>query len=139
MSLQLDGALSSKAEIEGVNSELKRNNVDLKRQLDKWQNLETKGGAEIEEMRKRRIELEVRVKELEGRVRELERGEKESAKALEKERKKVEKRQTEIDKLQVRGLSPQFQNVEGPYYYGFRHSLKKLKSSPLELRRKNSD
>ena len=102
VSLQLDGALSSKADLENANNELKRNNVDLKRQLDKWQNLETKGGAEIEEMRKRRMELEVKVKGLEVRVKELEKSEKESAKALEKEKKKVEKRQAEIYKLQVR-------------------------------------
>jgi chromosome segregation ATPase len=101
VSLQLEGALSSKAQLEEANNELKRSNADLQRQLDKWQNLETKGGAEIEELRKRRIELEVRVKELEGRVKEMEKGEKESSKALEKEKRKVEKLKAEIDKLQV--------------------------------------
>ena len=52
-------------------------------------------------MRKRRVELEVKVKELEGRVKQLEKNEKDNIKALEKERKRVEKRQAEIVKLQV--------------------------------------
>lgn len=84
---------------------MKRTNADLKRQLDKWQKLENKGDAEVEEMRKRRMELEVEAKQLENRVAELEE-ELESAregdnKALEKERKKVEKLKVENDRMAV--------------------------------------
>lgn len=73
--------------------------------MDRWQNLETKGDVEMEEMRKRRIELEVQVKELQARVKELEKSEKESAKVLEKERNKVEKLKKENDRMAVSALS----------------------------------
>lgn len=38
--------------------------------MDKWQSLEGKGEKEVESLRKRRIELEVRVKELEVNLKE---------------------------------------------------------------------
>ncbi|TDL25881.1 hypothetical protein BD410DRAFT_819894 [Rickenella mellea] len=90
--LQLDGAKTTQAELETKNSELKRTNADLKRQLDKWQSLETKGGMEMEELRKRCITLEVQEKELADRVKDLE-------KALESERRKVAKLRDQNEKL----------------------------------------
>lgn len=101
ITLQLDGANSALAEMENANAELKRANTELKRQTDKWQNLETKSGAEVEETRKRKIELEVQVKELQSRVKELEKSEKECAKLLEKETKRAEKYRKESDRLSV--------------------------------------
>jgi cell division protein FtsB len=38
--------------------------------VDKWQSLEGKGEKEVESLRKRRVELEVRVKELEVNLKE---------------------------------------------------------------------
>lgn len=55
----------------------------------------------MEEMRKRRIELEVAVKGLEGRVKELEKSEREGVKALEKERKRAEKLDTRAQSFEV--------------------------------------
>ena len=101
VTLQLEGAKAVSSELEGANAELKRANADLKRQLDKWQTLETKGGAEIEEMRKRRIDLEVQVKELQGRVKDLEESEREAKKFSEKDQKKIAKLQKEISRLEV--------------------------------------
>jgi len=89
--LQLDGAQSANAELERLNDELKRSDGEIKRQLDKWQSLENKGGAEVEAMRKRRIELEVQVKELENRLGGANKREKENTSALEKERVRVSK------------------------------------------------
>ena len=51
--------------------------------------MDSKGGAELEEVRKRRIELEVEVKELQGRVKELTKEAKENVKALEKEQRRT--------------------------------------------------
>lgn len=45
-------------------------NKDLQHQVDKWQSLAGKGEKEVEALRKRRIELEVRVKELEVSLKE---------------------------------------------------------------------
>ncbi|KAF9450876.1 hypothetical protein P691DRAFT_725087 [Macrolepiota fuliginosa MF-IS2] len=88
ITLQLEGAQSSRSELESINDELKRKNHDLQRQLDKWQRLENKGEAELDTLRKRKIELEVEVKELRDRLDEA--GD-ENTKALEKERKRVER------------------------------------------------
>lgn len=69
--------------------------------MDKWQNLETKGGAEVDTLRKRRIELEVQAKEFEGRLADADKLEKEREKAVEKEKKKVEKLKGVIDSWRV--------------------------------------
>lgn len=66
--LQYDGAQSKNAELEHTNDALRRTNADITRQLDKWQNLETKGGAEADTQRKKRIELEMTVKSLEDEL-----------------------------------------------------------------------
>lgn len=100
--LQRDGAQAEIADLERLNVEFKRNNVELKRQLDKWQNLETKGGDEVETLRRRRIELEVQVKEFEGRLADADKIEQDREKALEKEKKKVEKLKGVIDSWRVR-------------------------------------
>ena len=73
--------------------------------MDRWQSLETKGGAEVEEMRKQKIELEVQVKELQSRVKDLEKDEKSLTKAMEKERSKVEKLKKENDRMAVSTLT----------------------------------
>jgi uncharacterized protein YlxW (UPF0749 family) len=70
--------------------------------MDKWQNLETKGGAEVDTLRKRRVELEVQVKEFEARLADAQKTEQDRDKALEKERRKVEKLKEAIDSWRVR-------------------------------------
>ncbi|KAJ7603756.1 hypothetical protein DFH06DRAFT_327704 [Mycena polygramma] len=94
LNLQFDGSQTTNAELERQNDELKRANVDIKRQLDKWQNLETKGGEEVETLRKQRIELEVEVKALQTRL-EKKNGE------LQKEKSKVAKHKQNVDEFQV--------------------------------------
>ena len=100
--LQLDGAQAEISELQRLNDEFKRNNAELKRQMDKWQNLETKGGAEVDNLRKRRVELEVLVKELESRLADSEEQEQQLTKALEKEKKRVERLKESIDPWKVR-------------------------------------
>ncbi|KAJ7274431.1 hypothetical protein B0H12DRAFT_1088706 [Mycena haematopus] len=94
MTLQFDGVQTSNAELERKNEELKRANVDIKRQLDKWQNLETKGGEEVETLRKQRIDLEVEVKALEAR---LEKKETE----LQKDKAKIVKYKKNVDEFEA--------------------------------------
>ncbi|KAJ6513299.1 hypothetical protein C8R45DRAFT_341850 [Mycena sanguinolenta] len=93
MTLQFEGAQTNNAELERKNEELKRANVDIKRQLDKWQSLETKGGEEVETLRKQRIDLEVEVKALEARLEKKE-GE------LQKQKIKVDKYKKNEDEFQ---------------------------------------
>ncbi|KAF7374928.1 putative glycoside hydrolase family 13 protein [Mycena sanguinolenta] len=93
MTLQFDGAQTNNAELERKNEELKRANADIKRQLDKWQSLETKGGEEVETLRKQRIDLEVEVKALEARLEKKE-GE------LQKQKNKVDKFKNNVDEFQ---------------------------------------
>lgn len=99
--LKLDGVQTTIVELQRHNDELKRNETELKRQLDKWRNLETKGGAEVDTLRKRRVELEVELKELEGRLEDADNNEQAMTKALEKEKRKVEKLKDSIDPWRV--------------------------------------
>lgn len=62
--LQLEGVKSSYSELQQKYAELERQNADLVRQLEKWRTLENRDGAELETLRKRKIELEVEVEEL---------------------------------------------------------------------------
>ncbi|KAJ7475850.1 hypothetical protein FB451DRAFT_1173829 [Mycena latifolia] len=94
MTLQFEGAQTTSAELERKNDELKRANIDIKRQLDRWQNLETKGGEEVETLRKQRIDLEVNVKALEGRL------EKKEAE-LQKEKTKVARHKTNVGEFET--------------------------------------
>ncbi|KAJ7756429.1 hypothetical protein DFH07DRAFT_820539 [Mycena maculata] len=94
MTLQFDGAQTTNDELERQNDELKRANVDLKRQLDRWQNLETKGGEEVETLRKHRIDLEVAVKGLETRLEKKEAD-------LQREKAKVAKHKQNVDEFQA--------------------------------------
>ena len=98
----MEGLKTTKADLEGTNNELKRQNADLKQQLEKWQNLDAKDSTETDDLRKRRIELELNLKELKTRVKELEKSEKETTKLLEKERKKAEKLLGRVDDMSVR-------------------------------------
>ena len=62
--LQLDGAQTKNVDLERSNDELKRTNSELTRQLEKWQNLETKEGEAADTERKQRIALEMELREV---------------------------------------------------------------------------
>ncbi|KAK0193923.1 hypothetical protein F5146DRAFT_1033261 [Armillaria mellea] len=74
--LQIEGAEAKHAELHRENDDLRRAKQELDRQLSKWQNLETKGGADMEKERKRRIELEAEVQALQNRLEKLKEKEK---------------------------------------------------------------
>jgi chromosome segregation ATPase len=105
MTIELDRAQTANAELDRLNDDLKRDNVEIKRQLDKWQNLETKDGVELDAMRKRRIELEVNVKELESRLSDAEEKEEADARVLENHKRKIEKLNDALTEWRVRNTS----------------------------------
>jgi hypothetical protein len=80
----LEAAQTTIADHQRQINELDRTNASLKRQLEKWQNLDSKEEAQSSEERKRRVELEVQVKELERRLAEKDKLDK----TLEKEKRK---------------------------------------------------
>jgi chromosome segregation ATPase len=91
--LQLEGAQTRITDLERTNDELKRTNADIQRQLKKWETLENKGDAEVETLRKQRIQLEVEVKELQERA---DKTADENTRLLEKEKRRVEKYQESL-------------------------------------------
>ncbi|OCH94416.1 hypothetical protein OBBRIDRAFT_789334 [Obba rivulosa] len=70
--LHLDGLKDTHAALEAKHAETERINADLRRQVEKWRNLESREGAEMDTLRRSRIELEVKVKEFEVRLKEAE-------------------------------------------------------------------
>lgn len=85
----------------------------------------------METLRKRRIELEVKVKEFEGRLADAGKAEQERDKALDKERKKVEKLKGVIDSWRVRELTrPCYYPNSRPLY---RRMPRNLKSWPRSM------
>lgn len=100
--LQFEGAQTKCADLEHKNDELKRTNADVHRQLEKWQDLETKGGAEVDVQRKKRMELEVQIKDLET---QLEKAKEEKETTGVKDKRKIEKLKATLAALQVLLLS----------------------------------
>ncbi|KAK7033087.1 putative glycoside hydrolase family 13 protein [Favolaschia claudopus] len=107
LTLQFERAQSDNAELERKKDELQRTNDDFRRQLDKWQDLETRGGAETETLRKQRIDLEVEVKALELR---LEKNEAD----LKKEKVRVAKHKKNVDDFEayIEEQRQEFREVE---------------------------
>ncbi|ESK94629.1 hypothetical protein Moror_14353 [Moniliophthora roreri MCA 2997] len=99
LSLQLDGERTKNTDLERANDELRRTNDDLKRQIDKWQTLETKGGAEMESLRKKKVELEVQVQALQN---QLSKREEDDSRTIEREKQKVKNIKTNMDEWQER-------------------------------------
>ncbi|KAK0204926.1 hypothetical protein DFS33DRAFT_1323891 [Desarmillaria ectypa] len=95
--LQIEGAEAKQIELQRENDDLRRAKHELERQLAKWQNLETKGGADMEKERKRRIELEAEVQALQNRL----------EKSKEKEKHKVEKLKESLTEWQTHAESEQ--------------------------------
>lgn len=102
LTLKLDGGDTARGDLERKVTELKLTNKDLRQQLEKWQSLEKKGGSEVEELRRAKIELESQLREAEGRVKEGEQEAKVNAKALYKEQKAKAQLIVEREELQVR-------------------------------------
>ena len=98
--LKLEGALNKISDLERANDELKRSNTDLSNQLERWENLETKGGEAKEKEHKKRIALELELKELKE---QFEQQEEELAKA----KRKVEKMRDVAANYEV-GFPPLF-------------------------------
>lgn len=99
--LQLDGAQTKNSELERLNDELKRTNTEITRQLEKWQNLETKEGEAADTERKQRIALEMELREI------TETAEKKLAKTaadLEKANSRVERMKATVKDWEVRHL-----------------------------------
>lgn len=82
--LKLEGALNKIADLERANDEFKRSNTDLSNQLERWANLETKGGEAKEKEHKKRIALELELNELKEQFEQ-------QAEELDKAKRKVEK------------------------------------------------
>ncbi|KAK0236046.1 hypothetical protein EDD85DRAFT_839093 [Armillaria nabsnona] len=95
--LQIEGAEAKHAELHRENEDLRRAKHELDRQLSKWQNLETKGGADMEKERKRRIELEAEVQAFQNRL----------EKFKEKEKHKVEKLKESLSEWKTHAESEQ--------------------------------
>ncbi|KAF5381951.1 hypothetical protein D9615_004354 [Tricholomella constricta] len=96
--LQYESATTTVDEIKRTNEELRRSNADMLRQIDRWQTLETKGGAEVDAQRKKRIQLEVQVQDLQS---QLEKAKEEHEMSLEKEKRRVEKLKMGIKEWQA--------------------------------------
>ncbi|KAG6842305.1 hypothetical protein C0991_010593 [Blastosporella zonata] len=88
VTLQRDGAVAARNELKNTNAELTRSKAELLRQIEKWESLETKGGAEIEAERKKRVELDIQVRDLQV---QLQSAAEEQERLLQKEKRKFEK------------------------------------------------
>lgn len=88
--LQLDGERSKNADLERTNEELKLSNEDLKRQVAKWQSLESKGDTEIESSRKKCVELEVQLQAVQSQLSKREEEDAKMQKRLEKIKQRVQ-------------------------------------------------
>ncbi|KAH9850329.1 hypothetical protein C2E23DRAFT_322310 [Lenzites betulinus] len=90
-SLQLEGLQTSHDALEKKYAEAEATVASLRRQVDKWATLESRENADLEALRKARIELEVKVKQL-----ETEKTEREAQHAAQEAR--AEKLQRKVDK-----------------------------------------
>ncbi|KAE9400222.1 hypothetical protein BT96DRAFT_993225 [Gymnopus androsaceus JB14] len=95
--LQLDGARSKNADLERANEELKLSNEELKRQVAKWQSLESKGGTEMETSRKKRVELEVQLQAVQNQLTKREEEDAKMQKRLEKSKQRIQEWQEEAE------------------------------------------
>ncbi|KIK10060.1 hypothetical protein K443DRAFT_670697 [Laccaria amethystina LaAM-08-1] len=103
--LQFEGSQTKNTEIQRANDDLKRANADLIRQLEKWQNLETKEGEEADSERKKRLALELEVKGLkEDLAKNGEQKEKLEADLL-KEKRRVERMKGTVREWQAEAKS----------------------------------
>lgn len=99
--LELEGLKLSHAELETKHAEAERTIVDLRRQMEKWRTLEGREGAEVETLRKTRIELEIQVRELETRAEEAEKDADDKDSIIQKFQRKLEKYKAALEEHSV--------------------------------------
>jgi len=99
--LQLEGLHTKITEFESKNDELRRKNVDLTQQLERWKDLETKGGETAEKEHKLRLDLEIKLQELRE---EFKRHKEQSEADLTKEKKRTAKAMENQAEWEVRTL-----------------------------------
>lgn len=103
--LQFEGSQTKNTEVQRANDDLKRANADLIRQLEKWQNLETKEGEVADSERKKRLALELEVK---GLKEDLAKNDEEKEKLeadLSKEKRRVERMKSTVQEWQAEAKS----------------------------------
>ncbi|TFY70463.1 hypothetical protein EVG20_g2547 [Dentipellis fragilis] len=117
---RLQESENTHAELKARCQELEHANADLKSQVDKWRASESKGGAEVNSERKKRIDLEVEVRELKTHLASLDESLQEETASVEKGRKKLEKvkdaladqaRMTEEAQQEAKQLQEELQTV----------------------------
>ena len=91
ISLQFETLKSSHNELERKYAESEATAAALRRQVEKWTTLENRENADLENLRKARIELEVKVKQLEAEKAESEKQKSQQDALVEKLQKKVDK------------------------------------------------
>ncbi|KAJ3563417.1 hypothetical protein NP233_g8955 [Leucocoprinus birnbaumii] len=128
VTLQLEGAQSSRSELESVNEDLKRKNYDLQRQIDKWQRLEHKGDVELDTLRTRSNELAVEAQELQD---QLAREKDAHKKILDREQKRIERLKTTAQEWKEMAEVHQSELEEAKKELAdLQKELKELKSRP---------
>ncbi|KAI8980156.1 hypothetical protein BD414DRAFT_112581 [Trametes punicea] len=91
VSLQFESIKTSHEDLEKKYAESEATVASLRRQVEKWATLESRENADMENLRKARIELEVRVKQLETERDENEKQRSQRDALLEKLQRKVDK------------------------------------------------
>ena len=99
--LQFEGSQTRNTEIQRANDDLKRANADLIRQLEKWQNLETKEGEEADSERKKRLALELEVKGLKEDLAKNDEDKEKLEADLLKEKRRVDRMKSTVQEWQV--------------------------------------
>lgn len=94
----MEGLQSSLADLQEKFNDIQRTNSDLLRQLEKWRKIESREDGELETLRKRKIDLEVKVKEYEGRAADAALAERERDKL----QVKIQKYKVSLEEHQVR-------------------------------------
>ena len=89
--LQLEGLKTTHAELEKKYAESEGTVASLTRQVEKWTALESRENADLENLRKARIELEIKVKQLETETERLETERAQEAAKAEKLKSRLEK------------------------------------------------
>lgn len=95
ITVQRDGLQVRLTQLERELEEHKDNSAKLQRQMDNWQDLKKGDHAELETLRKKKVELEVEAREAKAEVERLE-------KVVEKERGRVTKLKDVLQEWKVR-------------------------------------
>ena len=91
MSLQMEALKATNEELEKKYAESEAKNAGLHRQVQHWAKLDSRESSDLENLRKSRMELEVKVKQLEAERDEVERQRAAEETRAEKWKQKVDK------------------------------------------------